>query len=147
MGMNPLRRSGASMVLALLVAAGLGYDAYVHLDLADSFDAIGDTITQGALFRIEAVLAVVAALVVLASDSRLAWALAGMVGFGGAAAVTLYRYVDVGAIGPIPNMYEPAWYSDKTWSAIAEAAVGVLWLVREAVRHLERRVSAGSAAG
>jgi hypothetical protein len=147
MGMNPLRRSGASMVLALLAAAGLAYDAYVHLDLAPSFDAIGDTLTQGALFRIEAALAIAAALVVLASDSRLAWAFAGLVGLGGAAAVTLYRYVDVGAIGPIPNMYEPAWYSDKTWSAIAEASVAVLWLVREGVRALERRVSAGSAAG
>jgi hypothetical protein len=147
MGMNPLRRSGASMVLALLAAAGLAYDAYVHLDLASSFDVVGDTITQGALFRIEAVLAIVAGLVVLASDSRLAWALAGMVGIGGVAAVLLYRYVDVGAIGPIPNMYEPVWYHEKTWSAVAEAAVGALWLVRETVRLLERRVSAGSAVG
>jgi hypothetical protein len=147
MGMNPLNRSAASLVLAVLVAAGLGYDAYVHLDLASSFDAVGDTITQGGLFRVEAGLAIVAGLAVLASDSRLAWALAGLVGFGGAAAVTLYRYVDVGAIGPVPNMYEPVWYSDKTWSALAELGVGVLWLVREAVRLRERRVSAASAAG
>jgi hypothetical protein len=147
MGMNPLNRSAASLVLAVLVAAGLGYDAYVHLDLASSFDAVGDTITQGGLFRVEAGLAILAGLAVLASGCRLRRPPGGPLRFGGAAAVTLYRYVDVGAIGPVPNMYEPVWYSDKTWSAIAEASVAVLWLVREGVRALERRVSAGSAAG
>jgi hypothetical protein len=142
-----MKRSASSLVLAVLAAAGLAYDAYVHLHLAHTYDRNGDTITQGALFRVEAVLAIVAALVVLASDSRLAWLLAGMVGIGGVAAVVLYRYVDVGAIGPVPNMYEPVWFHDKTWSALAEAAVGVVWLVREAIRALGGRVSAGSAAG
>ncbi|HUR51019.1 MAG TPA: hypothetical protein VMZ11_02735 [Mycobacteriales bacterium] len=142
-----MRRSAASVVLAVLAAAGLAYDAYVHLHLADNYDGNGSTITQGALFRIEAVLAIVAGLVVLASDSRLAWALAGMVGIGGVAAVVLYRYVDVGAIGPIPNMYEAVWYGDKTRSALAEGGVGLVWLVREAIRYAEARFSAGSAAG
>lgn len=133
-----MRRPPVSLVLAVITAALLGYDAYVHLHLAANYDAVGSTITQGALFRVEAALAIAAGLLVLISDSRLAWAAAGLTGLGGAAAVLLYRYVDVGAIGPIPNMYEPAWYHDKTWSAVAEAAVGVLWLVREALRRPRR---------
>jgi hypothetical protein len=129
-----MRRPLLSLVLALAVVAALGYDAYVHLHLAPLYDAVGSTITQGALFRVEAALAIAAALLVLVSDSRLAWAAAGLVGIGGVAAVVLYRYVDVGAIGPIPNMYEPAWYGEKTWSAVAEAAVGLLWPLRELAR-------------
>jgi hypothetical protein len=34
----------------------------------------------------------------------------------------LYRHVDVGTLGPLPNMYEPAWFPEKTAAAIAEAA-------------------------
>jgi hypothetical protein len=136
---NPLQRSRASLVLAVLAAAGLAYDAYVHLHLADSYDPVGDTITQGGLFRLEAALAIVVALAVLASDHRLVWLAVGMVGFGGVAAVVLYRYVDVGAIGPIPNMHEPIWYGEKTRSAWAEAGVGVVWLVREALRYSAAR--------
>ena len=54
----------------------------------------------------------------------------GLVAFGGVAAVLLYRYVDVGAIGPLPDMYDASWYSEKTWSAIAEAAAAgaAFWL-------------------
>ena len=137
--MNPLQRSRASLVLALLAAAGLAYDAYVHLDLASGYDPVGSTITQGQLFRVEAALAIAAGLAVLLSDHRVAWAAAGLVGLGGVAAVVLYRYVDVGAIGPVPNMYEPVWYAMKTRSAVAEGGVAVVWLVREALRY--RRVS------
>lgn len=134
-----MRRPAFSLALAVLTAALLGYDAYVHLHLASGYDAIGETVTQGALFRVEAGLALAAALLVLVSDSRPAWAAAGVTGLGGVAAVLLYRYVDVGALGPIPNMYEPAWYHDKTWSAVAEGAAAVLWLTREAVRRLRRQ--------
>jgi hypothetical protein len=135
------------LVLAVLAAAGLAYDAYVHLDLAHVYDHNGDSITQGGLFRLEAGLAIAAALVVLIWDNRLAWLVAGSVGLGGVAAVVLYRYVDVGSIGPIPNMYEPLWYGEKTRSAIVEAGVGVVWIAREALRFLEMRVSARSADG
>lgn len=133
--MNPFARSRAALVLAVLAAAGLGYDAYVHLDLASGYDPVGDTITQGALFRVEAGLAIAAAVAVLLSDHRLAWAFAGLVGLGGVGAVLLYRYVDVGAIGPVPNMYEPVWFTLKTRSAYAEAAVAVLWVAREVLRR------------
>ena len=66
----------------------------------------------------------------MGSPDELAAAFAFLVAFGGVAAVLLYRYVDVGAIGPLPDMYDASWYSEKTWSAIAEAAAAVaaFWL-------------------
>lgn len=139
---SPLRRDRRSLVLALLVAVGLAYDAYVHLDLASSYDAVKATVSQGQLFRAEAAFALLAALLVLASDSRIAWLFAGSIGLGGVVAVVLLRYVEVPAFGPFPSMYEPVWFAEKTYSAIAEAAVVVLWLTREALRR-GRPVSAG----
>jgi hypothetical protein len=144
---NPLRRSRPTLALALLTAIGLGYDAKVHLHLASGYDAVGTTITQGALFRVEAALAVLVAVAVLLSDSRLVWAAAGLTGLAGVTAVVLDRYVDVGALGPIPNMYEPAWFPEKMHSAYAEGAVAVLWLVREALRFGRARATALSQTG
>ena len=133
-----MRRTGVSLALAVVAAAGLGYDAKVHLHLAGGYDAVGDTITQGALFRVEAVAALLAAVLVLVVDRRVTWAVAGLTGLAGVVAVLLYRYVDVGAIGPIPNMYEPAWYGEKLQSLYAEAAVVVCWLAREGLRTRNR---------
>jgi hypothetical protein len=143
---NPLQRSRPSLILAILTAIGLGYDAKVHLHLAFGYDAVGSTITQGALFRVEASVAVLVAVAVLLSDNRLVWAAAGLTGLAGVTAVLLYRYVDVGAVGPIPNMYEPAWFPEKAHSADAEGAVAVLWLVREALRFSRARALALSQA-
>jgi hypothetical protein len=46
-------------------------------------------------------------------------------------AVLLYGYIDVGGFGPLPDMYDPIWYTEKTISAVAEAvaAVGALCLL------------------
>ena len=132
-----LRASSRSFdrLLALAVAAGLGVDAYVHWQLAPGFDGIQGSaspqISQGGLFRLEAALAVVAMLLVLLTRNRLGAAVAFLVAAGGLGAVLLYAYVDVGALGPFPNMYDPIWYPDKTISAIAEgvAAIGALALL------------------
>ena len=125
-------------MLAVVAAAGLAYDAKVHLHLAHVYDPIGGSITQGGLFRIEAGLAIAAALAVLLSDNRLAWAAAGLTGLAGVGAVLLYRYVDVGSIGPIPNMYEPVWFAEKLRSAYAEGAVAMLGLARAMLPRLAR---------
>ena len=58
-----------------------------------------------------------------------------LVAGGGLALLLLYRYVDVGKLGPLPNMYEPDWYPKKDWSAIGEgvatlAGAGVLATLR-----------------
>lgn len=108
-------------LLRVLTAAALAVDAYVHADLAPSYDFTHASISQGTLFRAEAAAASLAALLVLVAGRRLlVWAFAFLVAAAGIAAVLLYRYVDVGALGPFPNMYEPVWYAEKTRSAIAE---------------------------
>jgi hypothetical protein len=39
--------------------------------------------------------------------------------------VLVYAYIDVPRIGPIPAMYDAAWYTEKTISAIGEGAAFV----------------------
>jgi plastocyanin len=123
-------------VLRLLVAAGLAVDAYVHADLAPVYDGIRASISQGDLFRIEAGVAAAAALIVLVAGRRAGFGLAFAVSASALGALLLYRYVDVGRLGPLPNMYEPSWFGEKTVAAVAEAAAVVLsagallWQVR-----------------
>lgn len=122
-------------LLTLITAAGLGVDAYVHWHLAPNFDTLTGTasphISQGQLFRLEAVLALIAMLAVLTSRRRIVAGFAFVVAAGGLAALLLYGYVDVGGLGPLPDMYDPVWYTEKTISAIAEvlAALGALSLL------------------
>ena len=129
----------AEISLRLVAAAGLAYDAYAHFDLAGAFDANTAAISQGTLFRAEAVIAAIAALLVLLTRSRAAAALAVLVAGSALVAVLLYRYVDPGSLGPLPDMYEPTWYPEKTLSAVAEAAAflaaGVLLLLRTTKRR------------
>jgi hypothetical protein len=54
-------------------------------------------------------------------------------------AVLLYRYVNVPAIGPIPAMYEPVWFFEKSLSAVAEGLGAVLAAVGFLRRHSMRR--------
>lgn len=122
-GSRVLTLSVCLWVLRLLTAAGLAVDAYVHADLAATYDPVVKTISQGDLFRVEAGAAALAALLVVLFGTRpLVWGYALLVAAAGLAAVLLYRYADVGAVGPLPNMYEPLWYPEKTASAVAEAA-------------------------
>lgn len=99
------------MVLRVLAAAGLAIDVYVHWHLASRFDTLKGTasphVSQGQLFRLEAVLALIALVLVLFVARRWAGAIAFLVAAGGVAAVLLYRYVDVGGLGPLPDMYDP----------------------------------------
>jgi hypothetical protein len=113
-------------VLVLIVVAGLAIDAYVHLDLASTYDVVKtSTMSQGDLFRVEAALAIVAGVALLVRPRRYTALFAFLVSAGGVAAVLVYRFVDVGKLGPIPNMYEPYWYGEKTLSLVAEAVAAV----------------------
>lgn len=134
---------------ALVVAAvlGLAIDAYTHLHLADLYDPIRTSmISQGTLFRIESALAILAAIALLVRANRWTALLAVAVSAGGLGALLLYRYVNVGTIGPLPNMYEPVWYTDKQWSAAGEALATVAGLAlialawpRRVIRAVGRR--------
>jgi hypothetical protein len=118
-----------SVALRLLTALALFIDAGVHLFLAPGHqDTQPGTVSQGTLFLLEAAAALVAGIYVLVRGSRAAYALALAVALSAFAAVVLYRYVDIPAIGPIPAMYDPVWFFSKTLSAIAEGAGALLEL-------------------
>jgi predicted acyltransferase len=106
-------------------AVGLAVDAYVHFDLASTYAESGGTVNEGVLFRVEAVVAVLAAVAVIAIG-RLAALLAGLAVAGSALTMMLAsRYVNLGAIGPFPNLYDPVWYPEKLLAAFAEGAASV----------------------
>ena len=116
-----------SWTLRVGTAAALGIDAVVHWQNAPAYDAVTATISQGALFRAEAVLAVAAGLLVLVRPRTSSWVAALAVAASALAAVLLYRYVDVGSLGPLPDMYENTWQvPGKLLSAYAEGAAVVL---------------------
>lgn len=119
----------------LLVALTLAASGWIHLDLAGSYDAIGDAITVGALFRAQAVAALAVALwLLLRRRDRLPLLAATAVGLASAVAVVLSVYVRIPALGPLPELYEPVWYDAKLAAAAAAsaaaAAAGIL-LARE----------------
>ncbi|HWC36485.1 MAG TPA: hypothetical protein VG650_16885 [Mycobacteriales bacterium] len=119
-------RGAPDVLCAVLASAGLVIDAVVHLRLASNYDPVGGTISQGALFRVEAVVALAAAAAVLVTPwRRAAYALALLVAASAFGAVMLYRYVNVGSLGPLPNMYEPVWFGQKTLTAYAEAGAAL----------------------
>lgn len=140
-------RGPVSLVLRVVAAAGLAVDAYVHFILAADFDAVGSTITQGALFRVQAVIAMLAALLILLIGRTWVYLAVFLIAASALGAVVQSFYIDIGPLGPLPNMHESKWYPDKTLSAIGEAvaalaAAGLLALValrRRAPAHTSHR--------
>lgn len=112
-------------VLLVVTIVGLAIDAYIHFKLAPDYDGVGDQITEGQLFRFEAVLAIVAAVVLAVRPNRWTAGLAALVLGGGTFALLLYYFVNVGAIGPLPNMYESVLFTDKWITLVAQAVATV----------------------
>jgi hypothetical protein len=111
-----------SRMLRLLTAAGLGVAAYVHIHLAGKYHVTGNSgLSQGLLFRVEGGVALLLALIVLASGSRFLHFLAFLVAASALGAVLLYSYTNVGRLGPLPDMHDPTWFTQKTVSAVADA--------------------------
>ncbi|PZS17507.1 MAG: hypothetical protein DLM57_08285 [Pseudonocardiales bacterium] len=139
--MNVIARWG----LVVVIVVGLGIDAYTHLDLADIYSGNKtSTVSQASLFRIEAVLAILAALAVIVRPSRWTATLAALVAGGGAFVLLLYRFVNVGKIGPLPDMSEPFWYTKKSLSLTGEliALLGALALLAHGYAAARRRPAA-----
>jgi hypothetical protein len=65
----------------------------------------------------------------------------------------IYRYVNVGGFGPVPNMYDPYWApASKNWSAVAEgvaalAALALLLMFQVRARGTNRVSLRTGAAG
>jgi hypothetical protein len=117
----------ASWVLRVATATALAIDAIVHWQNASAYDANRATISQGELFRVEAAVAVAVGLLILLRPRPSSWLAALLVAASALGAVLLYRYVDVGSLGPLPDMYENTWQvPGKLLSAYAEAAAVVL---------------------
>jgi hypothetical protein len=112
------------LLLRLAVFVGLGVDAYVHFHLAGDASQTG-TISESTLFWIQGAVAVVVAILVLIRPRPVPYAIAFLVAASALGAVLLYRYADIGAIGPLPDMYEPVWYTEKVVTTIAEAVATV----------------------
>jgi len=138
-GATPWSRARVGAVLLRLVmVAGLAVDVYVHLHLAAGYDANTAVISEGALFRVEAGVAGLAAVLVLLTRAQVGVVVALLVAAGGVGAVLLYQYVDVGAVGPLPNMYEPLSYPEKTYSLIAEVVAALAALALLALHRASR---------
>lgn len=120
-------RLGLSWLLRVATAAGLVVDAYVHHHLAAQYDPNRSpgTLSQGDLFQLEAIASLVVAIALLLTAWRVVWLLAFVIAASALGAVLFYRYHDPGAIGPLPDMYEPFWYHEKVVAAVAEAVATV----------------------
>ena len=110
-------------VLIGVVVAGLVADAIVHLDLASAFsNNKTSVISEATIFRIQSVVALIVAVALIVRPRRYVAAIAFLVAASAFAAVMVYRYVNVGKMGPLPNMYDPYWApAGKNISAVAEA--------------------------
>lgn len=109
-------------ILSGLLAAALLVNAVIHIRLAAPFDALtGTVVSQGDLFRLQAVVNLVAIGLVLAARRRWADALALVIAAGGAALiiVTVLVPLDLTALG-LPLLFEPAWYQDKVTALVAQ---------------------------
>jgi len=136
-----------------LVVAGLVLDAIVHFDLASAFAGNKTSfISEAAIFRIQSTVALIAAAALLVRPRRYTAAFAFLVAAGAAVAVIVYRYVNVGKLGPLPNMYDPFWAPTGKWlSAIAEivaalAAGALVLILRGQPRAARARQSVSAAA-
>lgn len=128
-----------SLVLRVLVAVSLAVDAVVHLRLAGGYQQSAPSgIGAGNLFRIEAAVALVVAAWVLWRGNRAALLAAFAVGSSAAVAVVLYRYVNVPALGPLPAMYEPVWFFEKSLSAVFEGVAAAAALAAMALVPRQR---------
>lgn len=118
------------LILRLIVAAGLAADAFVHWRFAPDMAFVqGGSIDGDLLFRVQAAVAGVVAVIILTYATRWAYALAFLVAASAAGALVLYYYVDVGALGPLPDMHEPVWYLEKTISLAGEGGAALAALV------------------
>lgn len=133
-----LRRGWIEWLLIIVTVAGLAIDAYVHLHIASSYHLVRTSwLSQTDLFRVESAAAIAAAIWLVLRPNLFSAAFAFLVAAGGVAAVTFYYYVDPGQLGPIPDMYEPIWYADKTRSFDGEALAAVAAFVLAFI-HLRR---------
>ncbi|MEP6478799.1 MAG: hypothetical protein ABJB03_05375 [Rhodoglobus sp.] len=120
-----------ALAASLVTAIALVVNAVIHFMLAGPFDGNpGTVISQGGLFRIEAVVDILAALVIVVRPRLLTALAAAVVAAGGLGLLlfTVYLPLDLSFAGG-PLIFEPAWYQDKITAALAQAIALVAALV------------------
>ena len=125
------------------IAVALLVNAYVHFLLATPFDAIvGSLVSQGALFRIQGVVNILAAVLILVVHRWWTGLVAAVIAAGGLALLVASVYVplDLSAIG-FPVIFEPVWYPDKVIAVVAQgfALIGGLLVVVVARRRAAQK--------
>lgn len=138
------RARQTQIALIVITVLGLAIDAFVHFDLASAFpNNKTSTLSEAGLFRVEASAAVLAAVALILRPRRYTAAFAFLVAAAGTAAVIVYRYVNVGKIGPIPNMYDPYWAPfEKNLSVIGEVIATLTALALFVMLHQRARGAA-----
>ncbi len=135
------------IALYALTAAGLIVNAIIHLRLASAFDALtGTLLSQGDLFRIQAVAGILIVVLLIAVRRWWVAAIAALIAVGGLGMLVLSSFVilDLTALG-LPAIFEPSWYPDKIIAAVSQAvaatAAGALAVLEHRRRASARRVS------
>ncbi len=133
---SPGRPVRIPIAFRTVVVGGLIVDAYVHAKLASDYDIVEAGVSEGNLFRLEAVVATVVALLVL-SGRRIWLGVAAVVAASAVAVLLANTYLHVGSVGPLPDMYEPTWFAEKRLALIGEsvAALGALAGLASASAH------------
>jgi len=128
---DPLTLTSGGMVVGAVALAPLATPWHTPWHLLEAPVAIGGNRVPGWL---------VVALLVLLWPRVITWLLSLLVAGSAAVAVTLYTYVDVGQLGPLPNLYENTWHvAGKVPSAVAEAAAALISLLGLAMAVRARR--------
>src|SRR3954447_16440514 len=114
------RADRTGVILRVIGALALGLSAYLHAKIAsDSRPLFADgEVRLSGLFVAQAIAATIVSLWVLLQGSRLAWLAFGAVALGSFVAVVMTTYVTIPSIGPLPEIHDPIWYTDKTLAAI-----------------------------
>lgn len=123
-----MSRRRVPRLVAVAIAVALLVNAWIHIRLAGPFDANpGALLSQGALFRIQAAVNVVVALLVVIRPRPWAMLIAFAVAAGGAAILVLTSVVplDGTALG-LPYLFEPAWYPAKQTSLVFQILAALL---------------------
>ena len=118
-----------SVWLRIVAALAAAYSAYIHYDLAQGPLAAAGQVTVAGLFVAQAAVISAAALWVVLRASRLAWLALGGIALASLVALVVTTYVLVPALGPLPAVYEPSWYADKVYAAVAVAVTALASLV------------------
>ena len=136
------------IALIVIVVAGLAIEAYVHFNLASNYELIKTSrLSQADLFRVEGAVAIVAAVLLVIRPRRYTAGIAAVVAGSALLVLLLYRYNDIGQLGPIPSMYEPIWYTKKTVAAFAEGAALIAAVVLLFVLWAQASSTAGDVRG